>query len=1664
MANPLITSPYEKKDEVLPQSSRFVFAKEEVSKMSEVEKAKTLFNFANALQLKIKEKKENELKLKSYLDELKAKELPISKIDPVEQAKVKERLGFKQPLIKAEEKIATPTPKSSQVGDILTNTSKLLDFSLALSQPKQTVIRKLTDKINEDVSQSVIQGGGKGLLNLARYSLPNAALTVGRDIVENERVPGASDFLPVILNAVKTVLPAERKLSIYSSPLGALMGKDDMDKVITTLEKNKDKLPTVNPRSPITAPMLKIITNTFLKEETKDVQNAFKKLIGYEEKREYVEKILTNGIEALAKKEEDSYTKTVSEAKNPFAATVGYNLASGLGSLAVAVGTTYATKSPAVAGALLGVWETSDLYNSCRASGGTPERCHTEFATGATGTAVLESVGLHYFFNTYGKEFFSKALSRFMSEGTQEASQALWNNLIEKSGFNLEKKLSDGLLSNFIYGGITGTLGGFMFDNIAMKKMPKSENGKTIRLVNPLSVKALLSDFANKITMPDKAVGVPIEVISKISQEVLKIDNTSVTSEADIFHKIRTVLDANGVDINLHPNLLNGLKGSVDNIGAHYAAWYEANTGTYLNNETHSHILKTALDGTRGMAVFSETSIASYREKAIKEIKQNWGVNNDMANDIFMLQGKLLKKIMPDLISSMKSNFSPAIKDMWEKLKADQRGFVQLPSLFKKGVVGKPIGLENFIAEDVKKKEAAEVKQEEDAMALLGQLKERLLKEQAGKKRDNIITGIEKKISEIEREYYDIGLPKENIARLTQRYVQDKANRLGILVKTIEKKEGRGLPDQLNVAQAERLFPGRSASQVDVFQREVVDEELKRIAQEGSNLDEFALYAYAKHAKERNDAIQEIYPDKELGSGMTTEDALRLLNEFKEAGKLETLEELRQFHYNNIVEKKLDILSEDFLSEEARERLENKYKYYTSLQANTNEEISVSVGKGLSPQGKPIRRATGRTTVAENPIIQDIIKYEEALILVEKNQVAKTLLYFAEKYPDQKVFTVRQERFSPVFNKVGELEYMQSLDKNIKDNEVVVMRKGKKYIVEIHDVAMANAFKAGTKEANKHMKGFASFIRKINSYLRLVNTVMSPSFMAVNFMRDIQLAGISMTAKEGKEASLSMVKNTPASIRGLYRLARGKAQGLADLEADNIRIEDIAKKEKLTTAEWSAMADSLIREGGQTGWFDVKTIDSRKKEFEKKVKQFNKTQTLENRKNLFTALGKLIMDANQSVEMGVRVSAYREMLRRGQTKKKSAVFAKGLTVNFNVKGNIAPFMEMGYLFYSAGMNGAHVFFSLMKHRKVQAIALFLTLFGASWAELMRMLDEEEWDRLAEYEKERSLNFVIPGEREGFSVPLTFGFNVFPYLGDNINSIIRGKKTKASAAIDMGKAFSNAFNPLDSATWAQMVSPTITDTIIQLWENVNWTGAPIRKEQMPFAKKRDSLMYFNSVSDTSREFTEWLNNISGGSYVKPGKIDINPETIDHLISGYTGGLGTDILKTVNAVKTIVSGEIPKASQLPILRRFLREEKDYIYSSRIQELTKKSELRELDSVDINNLRAALKVELESGRMSEDDVDAKYGEIAKNLDVLTASDALKEVNEAKTPEMRVSIFESLNNGQKKEFIKLRDKQIVEEALRKVKKSKDPDERVSIFDKLSDSQKKLFNEKYKK
>ena len=301
------------------------------------------------------------------------------------------------------------------------------------------------------------------------------------------------------------------------------------------------------------------------------------------------------------------------------------------------------------------------------------------------------------------------------------------------------------------------------------------------------------------------------------------------------------------------------------------------------------------------------------------------------------------------------------------------------------------------------------------------------------------------------------------------------------------------------------------------------------------------------------------------------------------------------------------------------------------------------------------------------------------------------------------------------------------------------------------------------------------------------------------------------------------------------------------------------------------------------------------------------------------------------MENATRLSAYKVGKEQGMSNQQAAAMAKGLTVNFNRKGNVSLQAGSLYAFFNASAQGtariAETLFDIkgndIKTLRLSSLGKKIVVGGVllgSMQALMMMAAGFDDEDPPEFVKER--NTIIPiGNKKYLTIPMPLGFAVLPNIGRiSTEFVMGGFKNPAKQVTKLMGIMADAFNPIGgNGTILQMVSPTAIDPLATISENKDWTKKPIAKVSMDKTKPGFTL-WKDTASTPSKWIAEAINYMSGGTKHVAGALSPTPDQIDYLFGQVTGGVGRELSKTEQTVKAVATGDDLPTYKIPLVGKF------------------------------------------------------------------------------------------------------------------------------------------------
>lgn len=489
------------------------------------------------------------------------------------------------------------------------------------------------------------------------------------------------------------------------------------------------------------------------------------------------------------------------------------------------------------------------------------------------------------------------------------------------------------------------------------------------------------------------------------------------------------------------------------------------------------------------------------------------------------------------------------------------------------------------------------------------------------------------------------------------------------------------------------------------------------------------------------------------------------------------------------------------------------------------------------------------------------------------------------------------------------------------------------------------------------------FDAKVTRKIAQFNTSLNPDFMMSNMLRDLTFASANVT-KEGFSYTKDFLKEYAGNM---ISIKNGKGSG------NYLTMFRKYRDGKLdTNNERERMFKEFMDNGGQTGFVQIKKLESLIEEYDNLIKKGSKDADGWFVKKIKEGVT-FIETANEIIENVARYSTYCTSRKHGRSVGRSIYDAKEVSTNFNRHGSgdaiktlktsndsnidkkfrgtlgfFNSWMKNHTQFYNAGVQGANLFFKNYKSaRKTSAVSFGMLPLGLGIAQALinqyLINNEDEKDRkgvkdpyaeLPEWKRRNNI-CIYTGHGNFKTIPIAIELRAFFGLGDIAAGYVVNDKLKSSTPIGydiLGQMAqlvpasdflghhspSNNIKELgEDAILA--VTPTTISPAMELAFNRDWTGRPFYRDYDYLDKAPRWKRAYDNTNGIYMSINKWANQ--GTNSIDSSNADMKGnETLDyltapyawqHLIDSYTGGMGSTIGRTYKTLEAVGKGVISGA---------------------------------------------------------------------------------------------------------------------------------------------------------
>ena len=647
------------------------------------------------------------------------------------------------------------------------------------------------------------------------------------------------------------------------------------------------------------------------------------------------------------------------------------------------------------------------------------------------------------------------------------------------------------------------------------------------------------------------------------------------------------------------------------------------------------------------------------------------------------------------------------------------------------------------------------------------------------------------------------------------------------------------------------------------------------------------------------------------------------------------------------------------MSKDTYQYVRDMYSHYIPLRGwdgTTADQVWDYIGGGKGGAfNQTLKKAHGRTSIADDPIAYIENMAESGILLNNKNWVKQHLMLLAQNHPTSlltlsKAWYVKSvddngnEEWIPatpqITSQMNSNQVKAAIDAfeqkmeqmaqtgdatqkrdglNIaypqthseeREHEVRVMKDGEEYVIYVNgDPQLAQAMnntrahRVREIQSGKLDRAAAWLGRKMAA----AYTSLSPLFIPSNYFRDLTMTLASTAIREDGRYNYLLRKN----------LATSWNLGFMLRDYQNGKLRDKVSNGNATPKE--QMFYDFMMNGGETGFVSSLDVEDLKKKFKNDLKDLNRWKANP------VKVGHTIMDGieflNRAIEDSNRFAVYMTSIQYGRSIDEAVNDAKDVTLNFNRKGTGEYGWQMIrnlYLFINPAVQSLQTLGALVKHHPFK-----FTAVTASWlasgvlvpivnAALMSVLggddDKDKYWQFTKWDRRNNLIMWVPFTHEYVKIPLAQEFRAFYGVGDMIASKMMGgelaEESWSQYAEDLLGQVVDML-PLDPTGYdgniVVSLMPNAVRPIFELAFNVDFTGKPIFKDTEYNKYDPNFTKAYVGTPDWLVRVSKMVNSI-GNDYpdVQQNKWDAlgnprfsinNPAVVDHVLSSYLGGAYT-----------------------------------------------------------------------------------------------------------------------------------------------------------------------------
>ncbi len=740
---------------------------------------------------------------------------------------------------------------------------------------------------------------------------------------------------------------------------------------------------------------------------------------------------------------------------------------------------------------------------------------------------------------------------------------------------------------------------------------------------------------------------------------------------------------------------------------------------------------------------------------------------------------------------------------------------------------------------------------------------------------------------------------------------------------------------------AKRLASGRASTRKKDAKRRYVEPLQEFLIEKGLTRQDLSEYLFARHAPERNAAMDDIDPGNNgRGSGITNDEAATIMADFERRGVTADLQEAAAMA-DQIREATLEMLLDGGLITEATANAwREKYQHYVPLRGWDDPSLAPDdafdgEGRKLSIYGAETKQAYGRSTIADDPLANLIVQMDRAIDRAERNRALQSLWRLMRSLDADTLKEIATTDRGPMVKAIDEATGMMVWKPDpgwrFDENTVALKIGGIPHAIYFHDLGLAQAIKRTASEP------LQDILKPIATYRQLWRSMIikyNPAFVFRHFFVRNQFEGSMNVYKDrGIGPALKLFKSYPFGTVSRAVIAAEKmndSQRLAVLR--KVGDGKGSKRER-----YQAYYFEMRAAGGVVDFSQYGKIEDIKRRIDAVVGYEGQTTT-RHIVEAARAFDELIERVTSGWDNAQRLMNYIDLRENGKTRHEAAIEARDTTVDFELRGKWSSHLNtIWHPFWNTAIQGVNRQKRGFASRKGAILATVLFGVGFMSAMLNYWFGGEDddgkyfYDKIPDYVRRMNIPFLLPiYDEKGrpYEVRIMMPYGIYSFisgLGASTAQMLMhafgNGRTETPGKIlqnTIKSALDTVAPPASEGTALGKVLPWFAVPFYHVASNTKWTGTPLHPTNRPGIAASEQA--FRNTSAFWKTVAVSINKATGGDRYTSGVLDFNPESYKEVF-----GFGTDVMERMitqvgGSIDNVQDGQ-PAITKMPFAKELI-----------------------------------------------------------------------------------------------------------------------------------------------